>query len=265
MKTSKQLSEMDKKYILNASSHPNGITFDSFIARGMSVRTIRDGNKITTELLPTIFSNYINESIIQQYSRPIPTKFIILFESLFILFISLLFKQSNIIFGSIYLSFCIPRLFSMIQFSFELKFGNVQMRSLARYHSAEHMVIEAYKDLKRVPTVSEVRNYSRFSKKCGIRFDIDKLLPHIIIGFSMIFLIHNFVIYFTVCFGAFILLEYLNTNGYLRFLQIFYTNKPTDMELEVAVQGIKVLDDFVNEVINDEINFLFSPFITTII
>ena len=41
---------------------------------------------------------------------------------------------------------------------------NGKERAHARYHAAEHMVINAYYKLQRVPTIEETKESSRFSK-----------------------------------------------------------------------------------------------------
>lgn len=45
------------------------------------------------------------------------------------------------------------------------KTKNVNLR---KNHGAEHMVFKAYRKLKRIPTVSEARKFSRINSHCGI-------------------------------------------------------------------------------------------------
>lgn len=112
---------------------------------------------------------------------------------------------------------------------------------LFRFHSAEHMVINAYEKLNRVPSLDEIHEYSRFNNGCGTN-SITLFVLLFILGFAHSFIpvSLSFVIsYLASSVIALILLQC----GFLNFLQYFTTSTPTDTELLVAISGMHVWFD----------------------
>ena len=108
-----------------------------------------------------------------------------------------------------------------------------------RFHSAEHMVLNAYKKLKRVPSLSEISQFSRFNNVCGTN-----IYTQIIINFSLMFactFISNPFYELTGMLLVNALVPNLVQNGFLNFLQKFTTMSPTDKHLIVAIEGLTVL------------------------
>ncbi len=107
-----------------------------------------------------------------------------------------------------------------------------------RFHSAEHMVINAYRKLNRVPTIEELRNYSRFDNTCGTNI-ITLIIVNNISLFYCSFIpdLLYMCIAIILSFGIVIILL---KNGVLNFLQRFITDTPTDKELKVAIAGMTV-------------------------
>ena len=60
--------------------------------------------------------------------------------------------------------------------AFQMKSRHGSEHSTARYHSAEHMVVNAYNLLGRVPSIEEAKQFSRFSKHCGSQKTIDHII-----------------------------------------------------------------------------------------
>ena len=54
---------------------------------------------------------------------------------------------------------------------------------IARFHYAEHAVINAYYDLRKVPTLEEIKNYSGFAYSCSIAHEFVKALDFLVLGF----------------------------------------------------------------------------------
>ena len=107
-----------------------------------------------------------------------------------------------------------------------------------KFHSAEHMVLNAYRKLKRVPSLEEIRQYSRFSNSCGTNATT-QLVINFILMFICTFIhnpLHMAVGMLVTNVGVFILLQC----GFLNFLQNFSTIIPTDKELIVAISGMNV-------------------------
>ena len=104
-------------------------------------------------------------------------------------------------------------------------------KNIFKFHSAEHMVLNAYSKLKRVPFLEEIKRYSRYSNGCGTNI-ITLIFIWDIMMFFWTFVSDISVIVFV--------LYILWKCGKLNFLQIFTTSEPTDKELLVAIAGLSV-------------------------
>lgn len=106
-----------------------------------------------------------------------------------------------------------------------------------KFHSAEHMVFNAYHKLQRVPSLEELREYSRFSNNCGTNITTQIVMSCVLL-FCCTFIsdpLYRIIGVFLSCLIVFILLK----TGKLNFLQLLTTIIPTDVELEVAIEAIK--------------------------
>lgn len=84
-------------------------------------------------------------------------------------------RKITIAFGLMY--FAMIALKDLIYFtesSYQMKCG--RMQDLARFHSAEHMVSNAYTKVQRIPTIEEIKKSSRFDRYCSSRIYINKIL-----------------------------------------------------------------------------------------
>lgn len=108
-----------------------------------------------------------------------------------------------------------------------------------KFHSAEHMVLNAYRELKRVPSLDEIRQFSRFSNSCGTN-SITLIVLDFLLMFICTFISNASFMLFGIVFVNILLIVMLK-NGFLNFLQIFTTIPPTDVELIVAIKGMSVL------------------------
>lgn len=113
-----------------------------------------------------------------------------------------------------------------------------QAKNLYQFHAAEHMALNAYKKLKRVPSLEEIHQYSRFHNDCGTN-----LTTLILVSFTLFFIcsfipnpLYHLIGLLFVTVIVFILLQC----GLLNFLQNFTTIPPTDEELMVAIAGMNV-------------------------
>lgn len=108
-------------------------------------------------------------------------------------------------------------------------------------HGAEHMVFNAYKKLKRIPLVSEVKNFSRFSGSCGAIIYASLIMSHLI----------AYLIYakFTIAIPQTVMLIIgldlfrifpFNFIGLLA--QIFTTKKPDDNNIELGIASLCALE-----------------------
>lgn len=126
---------------------------------------------------------------------------------------------------------------------YEMKSKKGKERAHARYHAAEHMVINAYYKLQRVPTIEETKESSRFSKNCGSREIICRIWTYSLASLEMAFIASkSAIVYFVIFIGTIYFSNLAKRKGWLRFLQIFITTSPSDEEIEVAVEGIKYFE-----------------------
>lgn len=113
-----------------------------------------------------------------------------------------------------------------------------RVENTGKFHGAEHMVCNAFRKLERIPTLEEIVSYSRFSKNCGTNFHTAMLMWCV---FALVAtLIPNEIYMFIgmVLESAVILI--LLQSGHLNFMQRFTTEEPTERELIVAIEAMKV-------------------------
>lgn len=162
--------------------------------------------------------------------------------------LSLFTKNISVIFAVIYMALFVSKdLFNLVYLVFQIKLG--KGKRIGRYHAAEHMAIGAYEKYKRVPTLAEIRTVSRFQENCGSRIIFKRI--GLFLPLSLIFLSASFVdikVYIVECVIMVIIAILTSRKSTVKYLQILVTNKPTDKELQVAIKGIKALqeaeDDF---------------------
>lgn len=111
-------------------------------------------------------------------------------------------------------------------------------KNLYKFHSAEHMVLNAYRKLDRVPSLEEIYNYSRFSNSCGTN-STTQIVVSFILMFGCTFIPNPLYMILGIISVNVIVLILLQC-GFLNFLQKFNTITPTDKELAVAIAGLNV-------------------------
>ena len=129
-----------------------------------------------------------------------------------------------------------------------------------RFHSAEHMVINAYKDLNRVPSLEEIKKYSRFINTCGTNLTTQFFLLYMILPTCN--LAHSIKLKIFLMIVTLIIVLLFTHLGKLNFLQKLSTIPATDVELKVAIEGLNTW--YVNEqkekqpILKRLLNFLLS-------
>lgn len=164
-----------------------------------------------------------------------------------LLLLSILGKNPGAVVAVILLRFTMLRnLLNVVCMSFQMKLG--KSKSLGRYHAAEHMAVNAYNDLGRAPTLEEVRTYSRFDENCGSMREFRKIisvLPQIVV---LCFCTRIYGIAYIICVIVASAIAVWGMDAKVKkYLQILITNKPTDIELKNAVEGIKKLEETLND------------------
>lgn len=111
---------------------------------------------------------------------------------------------------------------------------NISRRSF-RNHAAEHMMINAYNSIKRVPTIEEAKKFSRFSLNCGDR-------KYVI---NFICIVINIVFKFNIPYFA--LSMAISNLKIIKIIalpiQFFSTNVPSDSNLTLAREALKKLEE----------------------
>lgn len=114
---------------------------------------------------------------------------------------------------------------------------------LMRYHGAEHAAINAFYDLGIVPSIDEIKKYSRFSLKCGSLSGLYKIAGWCVPAIAVLF--PNYWCTLLVAVILYILLIIMYNKEKLYFMEFMVTSNPTDSEYEVAIEGLtKVLDEY---------------------
>ena len=114
-------------------------------------------------------------------------------------------------------------------------FGFEPARQRHRFHSAEHAVINAFYDLKRVPTLDEVKSYSNYSYYCGTTLYFRDAASFLTIGFCRLLPNEWYLM------GLLIVLPlvfwFMKKRMYL--LEYFTLLEPTDKEYSVAIAALE--------------------------
>lgn len=107
-----------------------------------------------------------------------------------------------------------------------------------QFHGAEHVGFNAINKLKTVPTINELKQFSRFNCHCGTTsMSLLLTLPFIM---SIISIIASPINSFLMLIIVLALMVYLQALGCFNFIQRITTLPPTDEQLEVAIAGLKV-------------------------
>ena len=258
------------KTIHRARSKKNGIIFYSnkFPLIGTEVYLNDLGNieirVIFTDLdeAITLFQNQ-NEK-----KTAFKKNFIVIFDIAIIvlsIILAAFFGNFGLVTASICFCLCVSfDLFSFALNSYEKKSKNGKKRTNAKFHAAEHMAINAYEDLQRIPTLEEIKSYSRFSEKCG---SVPKLCQICLFSFLSIvtaFLSSNhfFIYAIIICLYIIFLLiiKKYKWYGWVTFLQVFITSKPSDKELELAIEGLKQFEIMEEKIDNNDFSLLEIEF-----
>ena len=108
--------------------------------------------------------------------------------------------------------------------------------SLMKFHSAEHAVINAYYDLKRIPDYKELRFYSNYSYDCGTLLFAPKLT--VFLGFALINLFLPWLWLIPGHIAIILICMLLHKENKLYFLESLVLIQPTSKEYKVALAAL---------------------------
>jgi uncharacterized protein YqhQ len=99
------------------------------------------------------------------------------------------------------------------------------------------MAAQAIEKLQRVPTLEEIKHFSRIERSCGTNISTILVLMYFLASFWGLLLngIPSIMVYVL----SLVLLLFLLAKGWLNFIQYITTVPPTDEELLVAIAGIQ--------------------------
>ncbi len=249
---------MEKNYNVCARSKRNGIIFYSQKCSLFGSETFRDeSGKIQTRIVPIEFDNYKDYLENKSQKKNLPLIFDIMLLTICLLSENIWFIIAAGQF-SLFVSF---ELFEFIERSCQRKSKKGNTKSIARYHSAEHMVINCYEKLKRIPTFEEVKKASRFHKRCGSSANINNIVMYLLLSLSTAFVANWSIIFcLSLCILIVIFRLFADKKGWLRFLQVFVTAKPSDEDIELAIEGIKnyeIMEADLIEIFNMPHDYIF--------
>lgn len=224
--------------ITHAHSMNSGILFYSKRHKDyVTIATTDEYGNITTEW--TTLKKYKKNK--SKEEKIIETKKMFILYILVLPFVIILFTltewltNQNPIWGTRALQLGLSLLF-LFSFIITSSYERKEERNAYKFHSAEHMVLNAYRKLKRVPSIEEIYQFSQFSNSCGTN-----TTTLLVIFFALSFIcsfISNSSYRLLVLILADLLVLILLQRGFLNFLQKFTTIKPTDKELAVAIAGM---------------------------
>lgn len=254
---------MEKNYNVCARSKRNGIIFYSQKCSLFGSETFQDeSGKIQTRI---VFDNYKDYLKDKSQKKNLHSKYVALIFNIMLLTICLLSENIWFIIAagqfSLFVSF---ELFEFIEKSYQRKSKKGNAKSIARYHSAEHMVINCYEKLKRIPTFEEVKKASRFHKRCESSANINNIVMNLLLSLSTAFVANWSIIFdLSLCIHILIFRLFADKKGWLRFLQVFVIAKPSDEDIELAIEGIKnyeKMEEDLIEIFNTSHKCIFISF-----
>lgn len=249
----------ERKTICSARSTKNGIIFYSNLIPYCGTETFIDenGNICNRPVIHT--PDQVPDSLIplDYKSNALREKRRILLDLMLILLsVILAFTFGNVGLLSAAICFCLTT--SSLFYDFVESCHKIGIRddngySLKRFHGAEHMAINAYDKLRRIPTLEELRSFSRFRKNCRSRAIFKKLSVNLLYVLLIVVqgYIDSILLSIFLLFGLLILIDviisYSSDKGWLRFLQVFVTEKPSDKELLLAIEALKNFEEMEEE------------------
>ncbi len=107
-----------------------------------------------------------------------------------------------------------------------------------RLHAAEHMVLNAWQKTSSIPSIDDIRKFSKLSPNCGICYVSTRIF------FAMsIFILTSLLGIYILFFIPFLYVSshLLRVLHFFNWIEYGVTKNPTNKELEIAIAGLKAL------------------------
>lgn len=254
------------KEIAHARSKKNGIVFYSNTMPELAVDAFVDENGVIhTEVVSLILADMLScfrtlDSDDFEVEHILSKDQLVTLDTFLILISVVAFRSVAITFALIYFSLlCSKNLLDFIEVALSFKLGT--MKNTAKFHSAEHMALNAYHKLQRIPTLEEIKHFSCFSQSCGSMIMFRYTIPHFLVSICLACInTLNPIMYVLLVIACYLFVLFLDKVGLLKFLQIFLTSKPTDLELKVAIKGLEEFEKMernIQKEVHDNVTYFF--------
>lgn len=217
-----------------AKSISNGIIFYPTLQDYVVSSTVDETGNISVNTIKLAeFKKIEKETALKEKNSKKIDNFTIWVFISYVFFIILIFRMPILIALVNFFRYFLLSIAGIITYSL-----NHTEKKTKKFHSAEHMIFNAYEDLERLPTLEELKEYSHFHDECGTNSMAFLMLEISAIIFCSY--ISNIALFFLISIGITLLLKILLDHGCFNFFQLLTTSPATDLELNVAIEGMKV-------------------------
>lgn len=150
----------------------------------------------------------------------------------------------NILLGMVFIFYAMSGVHDVCYAFFAACFGSERFRKMHRNHYAEHAAINAYYDLRRVPTLDEIKNYSGFAYDCEVSAKFRNVWWIFVIGVCRMLP----GIWYVVALAIVLFLNYIFRKEKLYWTEIFTLLKPTDNEYRVAIAALQKAVSYMEDI-----------------
>lgn len=244
--------------VKSAASYPNGIAIRSRSCPDLSVKVFQDWQGNTRRaLLPSCQTQLYSINPFEDFYYEVAKKLTIILD--IILVLALLFMKQ---FGYAILAVSFSLLLSIPLSIFLTEIYILQHteegRKNARFHAAEHKMVNAYRKYQKVPTIEQIKKASRYTTLCGSLEIIIPLFSQV--GLYILLILSNELfsnLYLKLgsmlISGGIAFLLYHYGETLFQFFEIFLTKTPSNEELEISLEAIKgfvLLEQFLTQEIS---------------
>ena len=233
-----------------ARSFENGIVFYSTVFNNKALKVFYDENdtikmeNVTDEYEATVVKDKNYKETKKRYMKQAGVLSVILI-CLAIALTQNVHWVLAAIFFSLYTSYDVIAFYHMVN---HVRKKDEKGRTIARFLAAKQKVLNAYaKKDNSIPNTEEVKKASPFSKDCEVQSTIRTLVHTIIFTGILCLSALNAWLYLGVAVIYLILYALETKFSYLRVLQFFFMQEPTDKEIALAIEGLRELEIMENE------------------
>lgn len=232
-----------KKHVFKGIATSEGIILHSQKDPNIYYYTYYDENeKIRTSPLQSFWYENEKRKDMEKGAK-FPTNPIAITILIILLIFNMMFVRLgkvHVAFGLIFLINAVYPLVNIVKFLLLSKPQNACWHTLAKYHSAKHMTINAFNKHQRIPTFEEASKSSRIIETCESLGDINQLVYYFFFSMIVIFLYKlNIQLYVTILFSYLAIMILVRKYGLLKVAGFIYTIPATEKEIKLAIAAIE--------------------------